>query len=280
MHRQRSIREIILKSQAQLLQLLLPGSVYWKYQFSSTDLIRRMKDIQTFDREQANNLMALLGKESRIKNHMSYHEAAGFLFVVACAPEVVNPREWLTVVLSEADETSDEAISQTMEGLISLYNELNRQIQEADTALLPGCDFRETPMQNFEESAPIHLWSKGFVMGFSWLSNMWTEYVPDQLSEELTANQMVLTYFTSRDLAEEFLHEETNNKDITIEKMAADMQRLFPDAMKSFAFLGHSIQQVLAERPDPPEPARRGKKIGRNEPCHCGSGKKYKKCCG
>lgn len=23
-----------------------------------------------------------------------------------------------------------------------------------------------------------------------------------------------------------------------------------------------------------------GKKIGRNEPCPCGSGKKYKKCCG
>jgi uncharacterized protein YchJ len=26
-------------------------------------------------------------------------------------------------------------------------------------------------------------------------------------------------------------------------------------------------------------PARRGKKIGRNAPCPCGSGKKYKKCC-
>ena len=24
----------------------------------------------------------------------------------------------------------------------------------------------------------------------------------------------------------------------------------------------------------------RGKKIGRNDPCPCGSGKKYKKCCG
>ena len=25
---------------------------------------------------------------------------------------------------------------------------------------------------------------------------------------------------------------------------------------------------------------REGKKVGRNEPCPCGSGKKYKKCCG
>ncbi|WP_295026772.1 SEC-C metal-binding domain-containing protein, partial [Ruminococcus sp.] len=24
----------------------------------------------------------------------------------------------------------------------------------------------------------------------------------------------------------------------------------------------------------------KGKKVGRNDPCPCGSGKKYKKCCG
>ena len=29
-----------------------------------------------------------------------------------------------------------------------------------------------------------------------------------------------------------------------------------------------------------PKPTEADKKIGRNEPCSCGSGKKYKKCCG
>ncbi|MEM9820894.1 MAG: SEC-C metal-binding domain-containing protein [Bacteroidota bacterium] len=28
-----------------------------------------------------------------------------------------------------------------------------------------------------------------------------------------------------------------------------------------------------------PEPIKRGPKIGRNDPCPCGTGKKYKKCC-
>ena len=28
------------------------------------------------------------------------------------------------------------------------------------------------------------------------------------------------------------------------------------------------------------EPQRTSSKVGRNEPCPCGSGKKYKKCCG
>ena len=30
----------------------------------------------------------------------------------------------------------------------------------------------------------------------------------------------------------------------------------------------------------PRQPARAGAKIGRNDPCPCGSGKKYKNCCG
>ncbi len=31
---------------------------------------------------------------------------------------------------------------------------------------------------------------------------------------------------------------------------------------------------------EPNRPVRKGKKVGRNDPCPCGSGKKYKKCCG
>jgi preprotein translocase subunit SecA len=42
--------------------------------------------------------------------------------------------------------------------------------------------------------------------------------------------------------------------------------------------------EALAGMPPPPrpkpQPVRRGKKVGRNELCPCGSGKKYKKCCG
>ena len=31
---------------------------------------------------------------------------------------------------------------------------------------------------------------------------------------------------------------------------------------------------------NPPKPMVAEKKVGRNDPCPCGSGKKYKKCCG
>jgi uncharacterized protein len=43
--------------------------------------------------------------------------------------------------------------------------------------------------------------------------------------------------------------------------------------------------RALSERvphpvPAPGEPTQAPKPVGRNEPCPCGSGKKYKKCCG
>lgn len=54
----------------------------------------------------------------------------------------------------------------------------------------------------------------------------------------------------------------------------------------------HGIQAIVGLEPDksedvsdvehalsPVTPAALGPKVGRNDPCPCGSGKKYKKCC-
>jgi preprotein translocase subunit SecA len=40
------------------------------------------------------------------------------------------------------------------------------------------------------------------------------------------------------------------------------------------------IQKASRERSDKQQPVKVGQKVGRNDPCPCGSGKKYKKCCG
>ncbi|MEK7736024.1 MAG: SEC-C metal-binding domain-containing protein, partial [Nitrospirota bacterium] len=45
----------------------------------------------------------------------------------------------------------------------------------------------------------------------------------------------------------------------------------------------HRRQQLIynkSETGEMQQPVQKGKKTGRNEPCTCGSGKKYKKCCG
>jgi preprotein translocase subunit SecA len=45
--------------------------------------------------------------------------------------------------------------------------------------------------------------------------------------------------------------------------------------------VGGGPARLTPNRPGPPpQVVRKSDKVGRNEPCPCGSGKKYKKCCG
>ena len=43
--------------------------------------------------------------------------------------------------------------------------------------------------------------------------------------------------------------------------------------------MDQAARQQTGERPKP-QPVHVEKKVGRNDPCPCGSGKKYKNCCG
>jgi preprotein translocase subunit SecA len=52
------------------------------------------------------------------------------------------------------------------------------------------------------------------------------------------------------------------------------------EAVKKEPIRQASLNYNRGEGSSPAQPVRRGKKVGRNEPCPCGSGKKFKKCCG
>ena len=89
---------------------------------------------------------------------------------------------------------------------------------------------------------------------------------------------MVLTFFSSPKLAKAYHEEGTGQR--SLEELAETVVSLFPEAMRTFAHLGRSIYQVRYEAGDFEEMPPLRRKIGRNEPRPCGSGKKFKKCCG
>ena len=89
---------------------------------------------------------------------------------------------------------------------------------------------------------------------------------------------MALSFFSSRELAEGFHVEDTSGEQ-SFEAMADAIHRVVPAAVAQYAHMGRSIATGLAE-PDWDEPeGTHHAKIARNDPCPCGSGKKYKKCC-
>jgi uncharacterized protein YecA (UPF0149 family) len=62
--------------------------------------------------------------------------------------------------------------------------------------------------------------------------------------------------------------------------LTIDVVTLFPDAMREYAHLGRSIYQARREAGDFEQAPPARQKTQRNDPCPCGSGKKFKKCCG
>jgi len=241
-----------------------------------------MIPIPPFNSAQAKTLQSFLDAPDRSSDSMSYAEAAGFLFAIACAPELVQPSEWLPIIIDpdNAAKTSLESMKSITGSLMSLYNEMTRQVQTADVKLPPDINFRNEILENLDSDASISRWARGFKEGYFWLGEMWSEYIPKELVEETEYQVIVLCFFSSRDMATA-LHEDVKNKDVTLESLAKDMKKIFPEALSGIAHLGHSIQQVIASRDsEDHSPNVGGKKVGRNEPCLCGSGKKYKKCCG
>ena len=132
-------------------------------------------------------------------------------------------------------------------------------------------------LANFEDEAPIAQWSRGFLRGHQWLEELW-EDLPEELEEELDAMLMALGFFSSRQMAEDF-HAEANTSEQSFEAMADAIHRVVPTAVAQYARMGRLIAEVLAEHDaEAPEPMHDAK-VGRNAPCPCGSGKKYKNCC-
>ncbi len=103
--------------------------------------------------------------------------------------------------------------------------------------------------------------------------------MPDEVAEELDATLMALGFFSSRQMAEDFHAEDTTGAQ-SFEAMADALHRVVPMAVAQYAHMGRSIAEVLAEQDDDVPEHAHSTKVGRNDPCPCGSGKKYKTCCG
>lgn len=238
-----------------------------------------MSKSKTFSPIQAENLRRFLAAPERPSGTFSYAELAGFLFAICCSPELVPPADWLPLVYDghDANYGGLEEAQQIQAAIMALYNHINQGILDKQAALAPQCEARRAIPSNLEPDAPISQWARGFGAGHEYLSELWDAYTPEEMSGDLGSCLMVLTFFASRALAQAY-QEEFQAMDRSLDEFAGQMLELFPEALHQYMLLGISIAAVLQQR-QAPAPAS-STKIGRNDRCPCGSGKKYKNCCG
>lgn len=227
----------------------------------------------------ATPLRSFLEHPARPEGTLTYHELQGFLFTVVSAPELIQPSEWLPAIFNghDAGYATLEEAQAILDQIMALYNDINAAVLEERSALPLDCQVRPQALDNLEDTAPLALWSRGFFAGHQWLEELWEAELPDDLDEELGAVLMTLSFFASRSLAEAYLAE-TGPRRGSLDELGETILRVFPDALAGYAHLGRSVLGAVAEM-EPAAP-RRAVKVGRNDPCPCGSGKKFKKCCG
>jgi uncharacterized protein len=220
--------------------------------------------------------------EARGVGAISYAELSGFLFAVACSPELVAPSEWIARVFGGEDRAL--ASFDQAQGLVyltmDLYNRINLEVLERKPSLPAGIEVRADPMENFGPHAPLGLWAAGFGAGQLWLEQTWEDWLRDEpdrrtLDETLGGLQGALAFFATRELAEKWLPKMPGKP--TLEQAAQRVLSMLPQAMAGLADIGRGLEEARRRRTR--TPARRVK-VGRNEPCPCGSGRKYKHCCG
>ena len=227
-------------------------------------------------------LRAFLAHPDRPEGTLSLGEVQGFLFSVACAPDLVKPSEWVPFVFGDEEPEFDtwEEAEGIIASLMDLYNEIVEPVQMGVPRLPRDCAFRDDLMANLEDDAPVAAWSRGFMIGHRWLAETWDVCLTEEMADDVAAAAMVLFYFASRHLAERCV-EELAAPGTTLEEMTRVVRDIFPRAMMEYAQIGVGIyrerfsREMAARRP-----ASAPAGPGRNDPCPCGSGRKYKKCCG
>ena len=205
---------------------------------------------------------------------LGYPETAGFLFALICAPQTVMPSQWISSVLGERVLPSHKEADKILGALMSLNNWIAGQREAGQSPLPPGVELASEPMDNFADDAAISRWAKGFLGGHSLVADDWETYVPDDSETGLAL--AVLGFFSSIKFAESFC-EDIADEPLTVEEFAETVCRLMPECFTIYANAGRTAQQRLHMAKHEPV---RSEKVGRNQDCPCGSGKKHKKCCG
>ena len=114
-------------------------------------------------------------------------------------------------------------------------------------------------------------WARGFMRGMHMRHDGWGELVNDDKNGGCLIPMMMLYHEHDED-------PEMRPKPISPEQREDVIAHMAAGLVGAYRyFREHRQTHVSAHRT---EPRRSVPKVGRNDPCPCGSGKKYKKCCG
>ncbi len=191
-------------------------------------------------------------------------ELDGFFTAIISGPELIPPSKWLPAVWGdfEPEWDSTEEFQGIFGLLVNIMNSISTNLMEVPEKFEACFTYREIEDESFEI---VDEWCEGYWLGVSLALESWEM---DSLDMTILLTPILAFSSQSHWKGHEFSGKEYENL----------KRNIIPNTREIHAYW-------LARRTAPTtalsfEPQRRNEpKTGRNDPCPCGSGKKYKKCC-
>ena len=224
------------------------------------------RPLNDVERDRMDAILSRFHSEDAIHNA---EEVDGFFAALICSPEIAKPNEYLAEIWGEMADDEAFADEQELQEFLGLlmrhWNSIGRKLEEDDV-------FAPLLFEDEEGTVYGNDWARGFMRGVSFHHTAWEELFVDELYSPLVPI-LALVYEHDPDPEMRPYKDgiDAQRREELILGVAAGVTAIYeyfgPERRRTAAELGGGRRQ--AEQ-----------KIGRNDPCPCGSGKKYKHCCG
>ena len=189
-------------------------------------------------------------------------ELDGFLTAIISGPLAINPSEWLPVVWGAyepqwaSSEESEAIVALILRHMNTIVNVLNDSPEDFEPIILAREEGGET-------ITVVDEWCTGYMKGIGLSAQAWREG-----GEAVAELLFPITLFSSEAGRKRLETLETEEVEV--------LKRSIPMAVqKLHAFWLSNRGRAVARQTFMHDKAP----VGRNDPCPCGSGKKFKKCC-
>lgn len=196
---------------------------------------------------------------------MSLDKLQGFLCAVVSAPDAIPPRLWMPEVFKSMPEhESMERAQEFMTLMMRFYNGVASELGENQPI-----KFILKPCSATDPRPDYQTWCEGYILGWGLSTEEWLSPGNEPL-KKLTFPILLLSGAFKEEA------ERRGKKYLPDDEYAKLQQECADTLPKVVAGIYHYWHSRM--RPVPTK--REMPKVGRNEACPCGSGQKFKQCCG
>ena len=241
----------------------------------------------SYQKKQLTELLSHAVNKERVLTLTALH---GFMFALAITPEPILPKEWLPAVFGEEmlDISDEKEREQLLNRLFSAYDKIVVLCDECNLAFP-----YDIPNLKSKDFLSVREWCYGYFNALLLRPDLWVlnkEIVGFQIDEDvidITTCSAIVIGVAVPDKVTDFFNR-TRMKESFVEKTPTEVKArllaLLPKAIATMQQFAHAVKNGLIipkpRRVMRPQEPLVVSKIGRNDPCRCGSGLKYKKCCG